>query len=523
MRNDFGFYTFTWTIRNFSFCQERKGYYLESPKFVLETCGETEWKLVLYPYGHDIEGYIACDLRLLSQISITATSTISIDGVDGFSHFSIERINQKFPNDAFSGIDSFVKRDEIFANKSFYLPKDTLTIRCEIRRWITEKPLIKLCSIRSEIGIKHISVPWDIKHFSGLQLNQVLKFPLSLNLKNEPHFEIHLYLDGNASDSSLRIDIKKESLKGFGQNYGSSIMIYCEASILDSKGIPCLSVEGMRFFDTSASDVVWKLPEIAKRVDLNTKKNLYLPDDVLLLRIQLDVSNGGMQSLPAEVHAVYPESRCVRPNSTMEHDFKLLYQEKNLCDIALKTASKTFEAHKAILACRSPVFKAMFEHDMVENSSGIVNISDVDPKTLEYMLFFMYANQLEDAVDTKSAIQLYCAADKYQINSLKECCYPILKSLVSAENVCEVLSLAYKYHDEPLKTIAKAFICKHPKETMDSGVWERLMEEKWSEPSQMDFFAGKVAPLNETESAFSISDDESYEKVVTMPKKKLKV
>ncbi|GBN11092.1 hypothetical protein AVEN_2004-1 [Araneus ventricosus] len=86
---------------------------------------ETEWELDVYPNGHDADGYIACDLRLLSQISIAATSTISIVGADGFSHFSVERINQKFPVNSFSGIEYFVKRNEIFANKIFYLPKDT--------------------------------------------------------------------------------------------------------------------------------------------------------------------------------------------------------------------------------------------------------------------------------------------------------------------------------------------------------------------------------------------------------------
>ncbi|GBO24053.1 Speckle-type POZ protein [Araneus ventricosus] len=272
----------------------------------------------------------------------------------------------------------------------------------------------------------------------------------------------------------------------------------CVASILDSKCIPSLTVEGMRYFDSCPSDVVWQLPEIAKMIDLRAKKDLYLPDDVLSLRFELAVRNGNLQFLPAEVHAVYPERLCAKPSSTMKDDFKLLYREQKLCDITLKTASKSFKAHKAVLACRSPVFKATFEHDMVENSSGIVNITDVDSKTLERMLFFMYADQLEDLIDLKSAIQLYCAAHKYQINTLKECCHPILKSLVSPENVCELLPLAYKYHDDPLKTIVKAFICKHPSETMESAVWERLMIKESSEPTVFSF-----APRDEPVPQFS--------------------
>ncbi|KAF8786932.1 speckle-type POZ protein-like [Argiope bruennichi] len=472
---------------------------------------------------------------------VIATWSISIVAADGFSHFSEERINQKFPSDAYSGVECVVKRQEIFANKTFYLPKDTLTIRCEIKRRLTEKPLIKYCNIRSEVGIKHISVPWDIKHFSSLQLKQPLNFPLLLNLAKEPNFEIHVYVDGDFLDSShVQIDIKKISLKGntvgtsSWDNYGCSIKMRCEVSIMDSKGIPSLTVEGMRFFNSCANDELWHLPEIAKRIDLRTKKDLYLPDDVLSLRFELAVSSGGMQSLPAETRAIYPELQafhCYKPFSTMKNDFKLLFQEQKLCDITLKTASKTFKAHKAVLSCRSPVFKAMFECDIVENSSGIVNISDIDSKILEQMLFFMYADQIEDTMDPRSVMKLYCAADKYQIHTLKECCYPILKSLISAEHVCELLPLAYKYHDETLKIIAKAFVCKHPSETLESDGWEKLMEDHWSGPGQIPFTTrSPEAILKETKSTDAATDEndessdaESDENDVTMPNKKRKV
>ena len=36
-------------------------------------------------------------------------------------------------------------------------------------------------------------------------------------------------------------------------------------------------------------------------------------------------------------------------------------------DVTLRVGEKQFRAHKVILACRSPVFGAMFEHEMKES------------------------------------------------------------------------------------------------------------------------------------------------------------
>ncbi|GBN11093.1 hypothetical protein AVEN_2005-1 [Araneus ventricosus] len=106
--------------------------------------------------------------------------------------------------------------------------------------------------------------------------------------------------------------------------------MFCEIFVSDCKGIPSLTIEGMRFFNSSSSDELWQLPELTKRIVLLTKRSLYLPDDVLSLFFELDVSDGDIQSLPGEIHAVYPASRCIKPSSTMKEDFRLLYQEQKL-------------------------------------------------------------------------------------------------------------------------------------------------------------------------------------------------
>ena len=45
-------------------------------------------------------------------------------------------------------------------------------------------------------------------------------------------------------------------------------------------------------------------------------------------------------------------------------------------------------AHRAVLAARSPVFAAMFEHEMQESLEGKVHIDDVDGDVMQVICTF---------------------------------------------------------------------------------------------------------------------------------------
>ncbi len=57
----------------------------------------------------------------------------------------------------------------------------------------------------------------------------------------------------------------------------------------------------------------------------------------------------------------------------LAHDLGALWDSKDYTDCLLHVGRRTFPAHKAILAARSPVFAAMFGHEeMVEAKNGEV-------------------------------------------------------------------------------------------------------------------------------------------------------
>ena len=71
---------------------------------------------------------------------------------------------------------------------------------------------------------------------------------------------------------------------------------------------------------------------------------------------------------------------------------------------------KEFKAHKSILASRSPVFAAMFEHDLEESKQNRVVITDIKLEVAEAMIRYIYAGKI-DSIELY-AMELLEAADK---------------------------------------------------------------------------------------------------------------
>ena len=76
--------------------------------------------------------------------------------------------------------------------------------------------------------------------------------------------------------------------------------------------------------------------------------------------------------------------------------------------------------HRFTLATRSTVFKAAFGHEETEEAkTGRVVIKDVDPKTLEVLIKYIYTETVEEEDRT---VNLLSAADKYNLTGLFKTC-----------------------------------------------------------------------------------------------------
>ena len=141
---------------------------------------------------------------------------------------------------------------------------------------------------------------------------------------------------------------------------------------------------------------------------------------------------------------------------SLSDDIAKLYDQTEHADATLKCGDRSFSVHRNILAMRSSVFSAMFEHDMSEKNSGVVDIVDLDPNILEQFLLYLYSGKIEEmCMDT--AFELYKTAEKYAVHSLKQLCVSYILDKMEIDNVCKILLFADQYGDANLLDNAITF------------------------------------------------------------------
>lgn len=113
-------------------------------------------------------------------------------------------------------------------------------------------------------------------------------------------------------------------------------------------------------------------------------------------------------------------------------------------------------AHTFVLAANSPVFKAMLEVPMRESEKDSVTIEDIDSDTMLELLRFMYCGEVEN-ID-KIAKELAHAAEKYDVENLKEFCGAAMIKDVSDDTILEYCSLAFRYRIDCLLVSCWKFI-----------------------------------------------------------------
>ncbi|XP_030545185.1 BTB/POZ domain-containing protein At4g08455-like [Rhodamnia argentea] len=110
-------------------------------------------------------------------------------------------------------------------------------------------------------------------------------------------------------------------------------------------------------------------------------------------------------------------------------------------------------AHRAILASRSTVFKAMLENEMEESQSGTIKMSDMSCDALRAFVDYLYA---EAWLDEQMACELLVLAEKHQVVHLKAYCEMILVSKLNWDNSIKYYAFV---HQQNAKVLLEAALC----------------------------------------------------------------
>ncbi|GBP79947.1 Protein roadkill [Eumeta japonica] len=283
-------------------------------------------------------------------------------------------------------------------------------------------------------------------------------------------------------------------------------------SILNAKREETKAMESQRAYRfVQGKD--WGFKKFIRRDFLLDEANGLLPEDKLTIFCEV--------SVVADSINISGQSNVVQfkvPECRLSDDLGALFDNEKFSDVTLAVGGREFQAHKAILAdifyfslrgrqwtgdslgvamvyddnlfsddssarlpldnaiqkTRSPVFAAMFEHEMEERKRNRVDITDVDHEVLREMLRFIYTDRAPNL--DKMADDLLAAADKYALERLKVMCEEALCLSLSVESAAETLILADLHSADQLKAQTIDFInTSHATDVMDTAGWKNMI------------------------------------------------
>ncbi|XP_023950780.2 speckle-type POZ protein-like [Bicyclus anynana] len=176
----------------------------------------------------------------------------------------------------------------------------------------------------------------------------------------------------------------------------------------------------------------------------NGSDTFLLIDGSLRLKFQFKISN----NIKVE--------RSNIPETQLSYDFENMLLTGLFSDVIMKSAEgNEYKVHKAVLASRSVVLKAHFEHSTIECQTNIVE-SPLEAEVLIEVLKFIYSDKAPRVDEIPE--RLLAAADFYQLSRLKSLCEEALHKRLTVENVIETLQLADLHSAKTLKLLTLEFI-----------------------------------------------------------------
>nr|CAH0109769.1 unnamed protein product [Daphnia galeata] len=188
----------------------------------------------------------------------------------------------------------------------------------------------------------------------------------------------------------------------------------------------------------------------------------------------------GQRSLPYRVMTGRPWAGCgltfrlwfdfqttTRGERSVLRHLSEAFVNQSQCDVVFDFGSETIGAHVAVLSARSSVFAAMFQCNMQEATTRRVVIPDIEPPIFKQLLHYLYAGKAPDLrlMADEVAQPLLLAADKYDIQDLKDECQMLLRSRITVENAVDILVWAHYHSVTRLAEAALTFVAQCDQET----------------------------------------------------------
>jgi N-acetylneuraminic acid mutarotase len=146
------------------------------------------------------------------------------------------------------------------------------------------------------------------------------------------------------------------------------------------------------------------------------------------------------------------------PESTMSSDMKLLINNDTFSDITFVVEGFEIRAHK-IMLIRSSYFRAMLTGSMIEAGQPVIYIEEVSYDIFLKVLEYLYTDKVE--VQFEDAMDLFAAADLFDVPRLKAICEKTMLEKICIENAASVFHAADAHSAAVLREKSLHYIVQH--------------------------------------------------------------
>ena len=109
-----------------------------------------------------------------------------------------------------------------------------------------------------------------------------------------------------------------------------------------------------------------------------------------------------------------------------------------------------------------------------ENQTGRVQVPDIESETMKILLKYVYTDSI---TKNEISMDLFYAADKYDLKQLSLLCEKVLKSSFSTESVIDILIQCQNcLIAKNIEDSAKSFIVQNAGKIVKTASWNDLME-----------------------------------------------
>ncbi|MEJ1289071.1 putative gene 10696 [Cricetulus griseus] len=315
-----------------------------------------------------------------------------------------------------------------------------------------------------QVNIKKYCHKWSMSNFRFyLEQTQTtnLKSPTFSSGANDTHeWCLTVHLNGVDEESKDYLSV----YVGLLSCPKSPVFTKFQLWIINTEGEKSQEMKSSKFF-RFLQNQHWGFKRFILRDFLLSQEPWLRPDGKLTLLCKLSVvEDSSSEGTRARIQV---------PRCKMADELGELWENSLFTDCCVVVAGQEFQAHKAILAARSPVFRAMFEHDMKERRTNRVEIRDLEPQVFKAMMGFIYTGKAPDLHSMADAV--LAATDKYGLERLKIMCEDALCRDLSVENAAHTLSLADLHSAGQLKTHALDFITAHASKVSETSSWKAMV------------------------------------------------